>query len=133
MRRYIAAYLGALVTFCIMDGIWLGVIATDFYFGALGGLLLEKPNWPMAVIFYIGYILGIVYFAIRPSLKKSGLTKVLKDGALLGLMAYATYDMTNMATMKRWSLTVSFVDMSWGMVITGASAVSGYIAARRFV
>ena len=133
MRAYIAAYLGALITFCIMDGVWLGIVATDFYFSALGSLLLERPNWSMAAIFYIGYILGIVYFAIRPSLKRSGLARVLKDGALLGLMAYATYDMTNMATIKGWSLTVSIVDMIWGMIITGASAISGYIAARRFM
>ncbi len=133
MKVYIAAYLGAFITFCLMDGIWLGIVATEFYFGALGDLLLEKPKWSMAAIFYIGYILGIVYFAIRPALKTRNFGQVLRDGALLGLLAYATYDMTNMATLKGWSLTVSIVDMIWGMVITGASAAGGYIAARRFV
>lgn len=131
-KIYIAAYLGAFITFCLMDGLWLGLVATDFYFGALGDLLREEPNWLMAFIFYFGYILGIVYFAIGPSLNSNSIRKVFKEGALLGLLAYATYDMTNMATLKGWSLSVSIVDILWGMLITGTSAATGYLAARRF-
>ena len=131
-KIYISAYAGAFITFCLMDGLWLGVVATDFYFGALGGLLREKPHWPMAFIFYFGYILGIVYFAIRPSLKSGSVKKVFKEGALLGLLAYGTYNMTNMATLKGWSLSVSSVDIIWGMAITGTSAIGGYFVAQRF-
>jgi len=128
---YIKAYVGALVAFCIMDGIWLGVIATDFYFGALGDLLRKDPNWIAAGVFYLGYIMGIVYFVIRPSLVSGNAGRAVRDGALLGLMAYATYDMTNMATLNGWSLTVTLVDMIWGMVITGASSFAGYFLASR--
>ena len=92
----------------------------------MGGLLLKEPNWPSAVIFYLGYIIGIVYFVIKPALFDGNHRTVLRDGALLGLLAYATYDMTNMATLKGWSLTVSMVDMVWGMVITGVSSLAGY-------
>ena len=131
-KTYIGAYAGALITFCLMDSLWLGLIATDLYFGELRDLLREKPNWPIAFIFYFGYVLGIVYFAIRPSLASDSVRKVFKEGALLGLMAYATYDMTNMATLKGWSLSVSIVDIIWGMVITGTSATGGYFVAQRF-
>ena len=123
---YVKAYFGALFAFCAMDGLWLGFLATDFYFDSLGGLLLKEPNWSSAVIFYLGYIIGIVYFVIKPALFDGNHRTVLRDGALLGLLAYATYDMTNMATLKGWSLTVSMVDMVWGMVITGVSSLAGY-------
>ena len=65
---YLKAYFGAFLMFCIMDGLWLGVLATDFYFNSLGGILLEQPNWPSAIVFYLGYIVGIVCFAINPNL-----------------------------------------------------------------
>lgn len=123
---YLKAYLGAFLMFCIMDGLWLGVLATDFYFNSLEGILLEEPNWPSAVVFYLGYIVGIVYFAIKPNLLNGNYKTVIRDGALLGLLAYATYDMTNMATLKGWSLTVSLVDMVWGMIITGTSSLAGF-------
>ncbi|MBH67743.1 MAG: hypothetical protein CMM58_05260 [Rhodospirillaceae bacterium] len=123
---YLRAYLGAFITFCVMDGLWLGVLATDFYYGALGELLLKEPNWPVAIVFYLGYIAGIVYFAIRPSLGRGSYFTVFRDGAMFGLMAYATYDMTNMATLKGWSLSVAIVDIFWGIVITGTSSIVGY-------
>ncbi|MBL6599544.1 MAG: DUF2177 family protein [Alphaproteobacteria bacterium] len=124
----VRAYLGAFVAFCIMDAVWLGVVATDFYFDRLGGLLREDPNWVAAGIFYLGYIAGVVYFAILPTTPDAGWLAAAKRGALLGLLAYATYDMTNMATLVGWSPVVSAVDMVWGMVITGTSAVAGYMA-----
>ena len=128
---YLKAYLGAFLMFCIMDGLWLGVLATDFYFNSLEGILLEEPNWPSAVVFYLGYIVGIVYFAIKPNLLNGNYITVIRDGALLGLLAYATYDMTNMATLKGWSLTVSLVDMVWGMIITGMSSLAGFLISSR--
>ena len=129
---FIRAYFGALLTFSIMDGIWLGTIATDFYFGHLEELLRDEPNWLAAGTFYLWYIFGIVFFAIRPSLGSENYKNVIRDGCLLGLLAYATYDMTNLATVKDWPLIVSVVDIIWGMVITSVSALSGYIFAKRF-
>ena len=128
---YLKAYFGAFLMFCIMDGLWLGVLATDFYFDSLGGILLEQPNWLYAIVFYLGYIVGIVYFAIKPNLVNGNYKTVIRDGALLGLLAYATYDMTNMATLKGWSLTVSLVDMAWGMIITGTSSLAGFLIASK--
>ena len=127
----IKAYLGALLTFSIMDAIWLGSIATEFYFGQLGGLLRDEPNWFAAGIFYLWYIFGIVYFSIRPSLRSGTYKDVMKDGCLLGLLTYATYDMTNLATLNNWSVLVTIVDIIWGMVITSASALSGYLLAKK--
>ena len=129
---YVKAYFGALLTFLFMDGIWLGSIATDFYFGQLGSLLRDEPNWLAAVLFYLLYIFVIVYFSIRPSLKSGNFKTVLRDGCLFGLLAYATYDMTNLATVTNWPLIVTVVDIIWGMVITSASAISGYIFANKF-
>jgi uncharacterized membrane protein len=129
---YIKAYFGALLTFSVMDAIWLGSIATDFYFGQLGSLLRDEPNWLAAIIFYLLYIFGIVYFSIRPSLKSGNFKTVLRDGCLLGLLAYATYDMTNLATVTNWPIIVTIVDIIWGVIITSSSAISGYIFAKKF-
>ena len=129
---YIKAYFGALLTFLVMDGIWLGTIATDFYFGQLGSLLRDEPNWLAAITFYLLYIFGIVYFSIRPSLKSGNFKTVLRDGCLFGLLAYATYDMTNLATVTNWPVMVTIVAIIWGVVITSASAISGYIFAKKF-
>jgi uncharacterized membrane protein len=128
MGVFARAYLGALVAFCLMDALWLGLIATEFYFGALGGLLRTDPNWPAAGVFYLGYVAGVVYFAVLPTTPQAGWKVAAKQGALLGLLAYATYDMTNLATLVGWSLKVSLVDMVWGMVITGTSAAAGFLA-----
>ena len=128
---YIKAYFGALLTFLVMDGIWLGTIATDFYFGQLGSLLRDEPNWLAAILFYLLYIFGIVYFSIKPSLNSGNYKTVLRDGCLFGLLAYATYDMTNLATMANWPVIVTIVDIVWGVVITSASAISGYIFAKK--
>ena len=103
----------------------------DIPIPGLEGILLEQPNWPSAIVFYLGYIVGIVYFAIKPNLVNGNYKTVIRDGALLGLLAYATYDMTNMATLKGWSLTVSLVDMVWGMIITGTSSLAGFLIASR--
>ncbi|MBM85778.1 MAG: hypothetical protein CMM47_07130 [Rhodospirillaceae bacterium] len=126
MVRLIRAYFGALITFCVMDAVWLGAVATDFYYGELGDLLREDPNWLAAVVFYLGYIAGIVYFAIWPALHDGSTQTAARHGMLLGLLAYATYDMTNMATLEGWSLSISMVDMMWGMVITGTAATAGH-------
>lgn len=132
MKASIArAYVGALLAFCVMDAIWLGVVATDFYFDALGDLLRVDPNWPAAALFYLGYIAGVVYFAVLPITPEGGWKAAAKRGALLGLLAYATYDMTNLATLVGWSLKVSLVDMVWGMVITGTAATAGFLASGR--
>ncbi|MDA0342317.1 MAG: DUF2177 family protein, partial [Proteobacteria bacterium] len=83
------------------------------------------------VVFYVGYVAGVVYFAVLPALREGSWRAAARRGALLGLLAYATYDMTNLATLVGWSLPVSLVDMAWGMVITGTAATAGYLASPR--
>lgn len=130
MISYLAAYLGAAIVFLAIDFVWLTRIARQFYFEKIGDLLLERPNLGAAAAFYAVYVIGIVFFAVAPAIRSgSGLTAI-GHGMLFGLLAYATYDMTNYATLKNWSLTVALVDMAWGAVLTGTAAFAGYHAAR---
>lgn len=125
---FLRAYLGSLVVFLVMDAVWLGVVASQFYAEALGDLLRPQPNWVAAGLFYLGYVAGVVWFAVRPAASWRG---AALNGALLGLLCYATYDMTNLATLKGWPVLASFVDIAWGGVITAASATAGCLLSRR--
>lgn len=128
---YAAAYAAAAVAFLVLDLLWLGWIAGGFYRTALGGLLLEKPNLPAAVAFYALYLGGVLVFAVAPAFAAKSLRKAAVSGALFGFFAYATYDLTNLATLKGWSLAVSVVDILWGTVLTALTAAVAYVAARR--
>lgn len=130
--QLLAAYFGAAAAFIVLDAIWLGTVAKKFYFTQLAGLLREKPDFGVAAIFYVIYLGGIVYFAIMPALAGGGVTKALLNGALLGFLAYATYDATNLATLKGYSAAVAIVDVAWGTFLTGTAAAAGYLAAARF-
>ncbi|MBT5570248.1 MAG: DUF2177 family protein [Alphaproteobacteria bacterium] len=128
--KYFTVYLAALVTFLIVDGVWLGVVARSFYVQQLGHLLRPAPNFGVAGMFYVLYVVGVVVFAVLPALaQQSWLTAVLL-GALLGFIAYGTYDLTNLATLANWPVLVSVVDMIWGTVLTATVAFAGYSAAR---
>jgi uncharacterized membrane protein len=129
--RYATAYAAAAITFLVLDLVWLGFVAGDFYRTALGGLLLEKPNIPAAVAFYALYLVGVLIFAVAPALAAGSMRKAVVSGALFGFFAYATYDLTNLATLKGWSLAVSVVDILWGTVVTAVTAGAGYLGARR--
>lgn len=126
MMDYILAYLFTAIAFLVIDAIWLGKVAPKFYYSRLGNILLEKPNLGVATIFYVVYIVGIVVFAVSPALDQSNAMVALINGALFGFCAYATYDITNYATLKNWSLTVTLVDLTWGTILTGSTAYLGY-------
>ena len=126
MIQYIYAYIATAVVFLIIDIVWLSQIATRFYADRLGDLLLERPNMGVALGFYLIYIAGIVIFAVAPALKSGSLYTAIVFGSLFGFFAYATYDLTNLATLKNWSAVVSFVDLIWGTILTGVAAGSGY-------
>ena len=130
MTRIIVAYLATLASICIGDFVWLGAVAIGFYQSAVGPLLLAHPNWPAAAAFYALYAAGTVIFAVMPALRAGSWPKALLLGALFGFFAYATYDLTNLATLKGWSLGVTIVDIAWGMVVTGMAATVGYLSAR---
>lgn len=123
----IKQYFVALITFLIIDGLWLTTIAKSFYAKHLGYLMSKTPNWTAAGIFYLIYILGMVVLVISPALQKHSLMSAILMGALFGLCGYATYDLTNMATIKDWPLIVTVVDLIWGTFLSGAVAGISYL------
>ena len=129
---YVIAYLSTAVVFFALDYVWLTRVAIGFYRQNIGELLLATPNFAAAGIFYLFYVIGIVYFAVMPAVTANSVLTALLNGAILGLLAYGTYDMTNLATLKGWSLSVSLVDMAWGAVLTATAAAAGYYAVARF-
>ncbi|WP_417672138.1 DUF2177 family protein [Roseibium sp.] len=130
---YIIAYLATAIVFLGIDYIWLSQVARRFYFDRLSHLLMDKPNMAAAAGFYALYVVGIVIFAIAPTLKGTSLTYALVYGALFGFFAYATYDMTNYATLRNWPLSVVITDVIWGTVLTGFSAFAGAYLTRLIV
>jgi len=130
--KYGAIYFAALLTFLVLDSVWLGVVARCFYVDQLGHLMRPSPNWGIAGLFYLLYVVGIVVFAILPGLGQSSWLVASGLGALFGLIAYGTYDLTNLATLRGWPPLMSMVDMVWGAALTGIVALSGYLAARQF-
>ncbi len=128
MTRYLIAYFSTLFVFLILDGIWLGVLMAPTYKAQLGPLLLDSPRILPAALFYAFYMVGIIVFAILPGIDAQQWQRTALLGALLGLMAYGAYDMTNLATLKGWPLQISLIDLAWGAVITSVSATAGYFA-----
>lgn len=122
MLRYLAIYAIALVIFFAIDIIWLGFIAKNLYREKLGFILSDKVNWVAAIVFYMIYIAGIIYFAILPGVASGDVVTALIKGALLGGLCYATYDLTNMATIAKWPLIITVIDIIWGAFLTGSVA-----------
>ncbi|QGW83625.1 DUF2177 family protein [Variovorax paradoxus] len=122
IRQFAIAYAASAVVFLVLDGIWLTVMADRLYRPALGHLMLERFALAPAAAFYAIYLAGVVVFAVSPALASGRWLTSLGLGALLGLMAYATYDLTNQATLKDWSWTVTIADLCWGTFVTAVSA-----------
>ena len=131
VKRFLLVYAITLPIFFGIDLVWLGVVANAFYPRHLGHLLGGQVQWIPAVLFYLLYIAGIVFFAVKPAIEAGRARRALVNGAFLGLMAYATYDLTNQATMRDWPLIVTVVDLAWGTVLTGTVAVASYLVSRR--
>ena len=108
--------------FLVLDGIWLGVIAKDYYRNSLGKLMAKKPNWTMAAIFYVIFISGLAFFAIEPAIEADDWSMALRYGALYGLVTYSTYGFTNGATLKNWPQQMVFIDTAWGVALSAAVA-----------
>ena len=123
---YGLSYVAAALVFLAMDAIWLSTMSTRLYRPALGDLLLPNFNLPAAGAFYLIYIAGIVVFGISPAIKSGAWTTALVYGALFGFFAYATYDLTNQATLRGWSFKVTIYDMCWGAFVSGVSAAAGF-------
>lgn len=130
MTVLIIAYLCTVGVFLAIDFIWLGFVAKNFYASQLEHLMADQVNFVTAGGFYLIYAIGIVIFAVAPALENNQWTHAALYGALFGFFAYATYDFTNQATLKDWPVIVTIVDVSWGTVLTGASATLGYFLTR---
>jgi uncharacterized membrane protein len=128
----IYTYFIALTTFLMIDSIWLGFVAKNFYQKQIGFLLTDQVVWLAAIIFYILYILGLSYFVILPSIGKSPLYQIFLKGAFFGFICYATYDLTNLATVKGWPFKVVWVDLLWGAFITGVVSLITVFVAKFF-
>ncbi len=113
-------------TFFAIDLVWLGVVASGFYRNALGHLMRESPAWPAAITFYAIYIGGILVFAVLPGLEAQSLGRSVVLGLFLGLVAYATFDLTSAALFRDFPWTVVVVDLAWGSVLTATVAAAGY-------
>lgn len=132
MLQIIYIYLLTIPAFFIIDMIWLGLVAGKFYKSQIG-FLLGPINWPAASIFYLLYIVGIIIFAVYPALQSDSFGRAVLFGALFGFFTYATYDLTNLATVKDWPVLVTVVDLVWGTVLTGSVASVSYYLAKTFV
>ena len=130
MAYYVKLYLATLVAFFAVDIVWLTLVARTFYRKYLGFLMAPSPNWAAAIIFYLLFIVGILVLAVLPGLEAGSLKTTLLRGALFGLVAYATYDLTNLATLKDWPLIVTVVDLIWGTVLSTVVSLAGYYAGK---
>jgi uncharacterized membrane protein len=126
---FIKLFAIALPVFFAIDMIWLGLVAKDFYRAQIGTLMKPDVNWTAAIIFYLIFIAGLVVFVITPAVEKSSWTHALLFGALFGLITYATYDLTNLATLKDWPLLVTIVDLAWGAVLAASVSIVTYFIA----
>jgi uncharacterized membrane protein len=127
---YLKLFMCAFVGFLAIDMVWLTVVARGFYRRQLGFLLSDQPNWWAAIAFYLLFVVGLLVFAIIPGLDAVSLRKALLLGGFFGLVTYATYDLTNMATVKDWPWTVTLVDMAWGTVLATLVSCLGFLAGR---
>jgi len=132
MKLILIAYASAVIAFLVIDGLWLGLIARQFYADQLGSLL-RSPFWVLpAAVFYLFYTAGLVFLAVRPLQPEVSIASVAAYGAIVGALAYGTYDMTNLSTIKDWPVLMSVVDMIWGTVLSASVAVVSALVVRQF-
>ena len=127
MLFYLKLYILTVPVFFVIDMLWLGFIAKGFYREKLNAFLSPTVNWPAAIIFYLLFIVGIIFFAVMPGKSKDSLLITAMYGALFGFFTYATYDLTNLATLKNWPLSVVVVDILWGMVLCAIVASISFL------
>jgi uncharacterized membrane protein len=130
MAFNIKLYFITLFAFLVLDMVWLGLIARTFYRKQLDFLLSPNTNWVAAIIFYLLFIIGILVFVVLPGLEDNSLKTTMLRAALFGLVTYATYDLTNLATVKDWPLVVTVVDLAWGTVLSIAVSCIGFLAGK---
>lgn len=126
-----SAFAATVLAMLVLDGLWLGLVARGFYRRHLGFLMSDQVNWGAAIVFYALYAIGLTVFVVQPSIDGGSVGTALWRGALFGLVAYATYDLTNQATLKGWPAIVTAVDLGWGMILSAAvGAIATYAVMR---
>lgn len=126
------AYLSSAVFMLVLDALWLTVLMGATYKSYLGPMMLDQPRLGVAVVFYVLYNVGLVVFGVLPGIAAQDWRRAAMLSALFGMLAYATYDLSNLATLKGWSSTLSLIDIAWGTVLSGGAGAVGYLAARAF-
>lgn len=129
--QLVKAYAAAFVTFLVLDVIWLTMIAFEIFQREVGGILRAEPNLVAAGAFYIIYMFGLIVLVVAPAVKQGSMSVAAWRGAVLGLTAYGTFDLTSLAVIQGWTVTATVVDMIWGVSGTTAAALAGYLAAGR--
>ena len=119
-------YIAMLAVFFAIDMLWLGLVARGFYRKHLGYLMAPATNWTAAVLFYFLFVFGILFFVVLPGMESGSLKVTLLRAALYGLITYATYDLTNLATLKDWPVLLTIVDITWGVVLSVLVSLAGY-------
>jgi uncharacterized membrane protein len=122
MTKYIFAYVATLVSFVLIDLVWLMWVARSTYVAEMGTLLRKEPQLPAAIAFYLLYAAGLVFFAVVPGLKSGSVLQALFLGAALGLVAYGTYDLTNLSVVEGFNLRIALIDLLWGTFLSGIAA-----------
>lgn len=131
MKKNLTAYFSILLTFLILDGIWLGVLMGPSYRAWLGPLMLDTPIIAPAVIFYLLYAAGLLVLAVKSGLRRNSISHATQRSAILGLVAYGTYDLTNWATLQGWPAQLALVDLAWGTFASAVAGSVGFLIARR--
>lgn len=127
MLLFLKLYLIAFVLFFVIDLLWLGIVAKDIYKKYLGHLMSTQVNWVAAMIFYLLFIGGLVFFVIMPAVEAESLGKAILYGALFGFITYATYDLTNLATLKDWPIQITIIDLTWGTFLGTSVSLLSYL------
>lgn len=131
MMTILKNYFLTFIIFMGIDMVWLGVISKKLYADKLGYLMASKVNWLAAIIFYLIFIAGLLFFVIYPALKQSSWSFALLAGLFFGLVTYATYDLTNLATIRDWPILITVIDLIWGSFISGTTAVLAFLILSR--
>lgn len=126
-------YLITVVVFFLVDIVWLGFISKNLYKKYLGNLMAPKVNWTAAIVFYLLFIAGLVFFVINPALAKDSLKYAILVGGFFGLITYSTYDLTNLSTLKDWPINITIIDIIWGTILNSATAAITFLVANRFI
>lgn len=130
-RTYLTAYAATAVAFLAVDSVWLSVMAAQLYRPLLGDMIAEDFDIVAAALFYVLYVGGIVFFAVKPALERGRAATAALNGAFFGLCAYGTYDLTNQATLKDWPTVITVADLCWGTILTATAATVGFLVASR--